>query len=593
MKQFAFGIDLGTTFSSICLYSNDKTDIIADKLSQRYIPSVVYYNKKDMKPIVGSYAVKYQQNDPDLTIYDTKRMLGHRYDDPNIQYMKKKWPFSIRRTKNNHILTYLERFNKVIPPYQISGEILKELVSMGNTRFPEEQRTNKVVITIPANFGELQRAETLKAANYAGLNVLQIINEPTAASIAYGLHKTVTNQSYALIFDFGGGTLDISLLSIDKNTLKIVGTDGDMFLGGRDFDEKLYEYLVKKLNINEEKIDKINRIKLLENAVEVKISLSNYDETEVITSFGECEITLQEFEDVNKELIDRILIPVERLLNDTKISKEKVDNIILVGGSSHMKFVSRKLKSFFGKSPYNGIDPIDAVVSGAGIVAAKIINDQKLPKMISDLKIIDICPFSIGVSIYDGSLDILIHKGTGIPTKGEEASYTTIFYRQESVDIDIYEGDNYNIINNQLLGNFTLNLPISEKFIRFIISVSLDINCSLKVEARTMDSDISAGTEINITKIKEKNHVAKELDKNEILIINIIRFIELNRARFEKVFSIEEVNNMLGEANKLKNQGLISQSKIQKIVSKFDCYFKKFNINVNDHMFPEFLHNYF
>lgn len=599
MTKQAFGIDLGTTYSSICFFHylpeqlRFQIDIIRDMKSKSSVPSKVYYQEENGQVIpkaVGNGTTDYQDQ-PEYLIYDSKIMLGQNYYDSNIQKMKNKWPFKIKRGKHNSILIYFKQFqNQTYPPYKVSGDILKYLKKKGNKRFSDENGINNVVITIPANFGDAQRSETLKAAKYAGLKVLRLINEPTAAAIAYGVLRGESFKScLALIFDFGGGTLDVSLLSIKNNTLKVIGTNGDMHLGGRDFDERTAEYLINEMQIQDEQL----KIQTLEAAQEAKEKLSEDDINEAIVRIGskKHKLTLKKFEEVNQDLIDRILIPVEKVLTQTITSKEQVDKIILVGGSSYMKFVEKKLTEFFGKKPYNAIDPLDAVVIGASIVATKIVNGEKLPKMISEIKFFDICPFSLGTMLYDGSFDILIEKGVPVPKQRFEP-YHTIFYRQESFTVDIYEGEKENPKNNRFLGSFTLKLPISEKFIYFIISFDLNENCILSASAKIVNSDKYAGTIIDITKTNDNVHVIEKLRDEELLSQNITRFITLNIDNFNTVYKKYEIEDMLEEAEKIKDQHL-DKTILREIAKewrtiKFNDYFKKFNANCDDNI-PDFL----
>lgn len=563
MKKHAFGIDLGMTTSSICIFENGHYDIIADKKNQKYIPSAVYYYKKENDQLeisVGDFALKYQSLYPKSIIYDTKRMLGRRYENSSIQNMVEKWPFEIERSENESILIKPENSEKKMEPYEVSGEILKYLIKVGNLRFPPEEQTNDVVITIPANFGDSQRSETLKAADYAKLNVRQIINEPTSAAIAYGIQmgSQATKPSHVFIFDFGGGTLDVSLLSIEKNTFKVIGTDGDMYLGGRDFDEKLCDYLVDKMNLGESfRKDPKKMCNLRKAAVEAKIQLSNCESAVVLFDDNdeehEYEITNSEFEEVNSEYIEKVLIPVEKILAKTEISIDMIDEVILVGGSSRMQFVKRILTDYFHKEPYDGINPLDAVVSGAAIVAAKIIQGENLPKMINDIKYIDICPFSIGTLTVDGTIDVLIPKDTIIPIMKKE-HYHTVLYKQESFVVYIYEGENKYAKDNRHLGNFELKLPPSENEISFIISFSLDANCILSAEARIENTDVSAGIKIDTIKTKPSGVEFKELNMAEVFFENILRFINLNMESFKKEYKKYEIDDMIEEARMKRNQ---------------------------------------
>ena len=564
MSKHVLGIDLGTTFSSVSVIVSEKPEIVSDPINRRDIPSMVNFSKKNdnVNVLVGNFAKKNQIRQASMTIYDSKRMLGRKFDDVHIQQLKKKWPFSIEKSETGGILINLKGIEKQYQPYEVSGEILKYLAQIGNSRFPAKERTTDVVITIPANFGEEQRTETMKAAKYAGLNVLQLINEPTAAGLAFGLFNQSSKKQYSFVFDFGGGTLDVSLLRHKGEKIKVKGTDGDMFLGGRDFDENTVNFLVKELKLNDDFLNSSSKMnKLLNSVVEAKIQLSAADAAFVTSEdgdFDDYELSLDKFEEINQKLIDRVLSPVERLLNSAKISKEKIDAIILVGGSSNMRFVKKKLTQFFGKEPYNGVNPEEAVAIGAGIVASKFIEGIDPNCEMKKLKYKDICPISIGTSDIDGTMAVLIRKGTAIPCSKTER-FHTVLYRQDTFPVDIYEGENVYIQDNFHLDDFTVyNLPSCEDEIAFDVTFSLDVNNILSASAKLVNGNLSAKKTIKIKRTKPQKNEEIENDENEdfnsnireikIFYENIQRFINFNMESFLKVYSKAEIQTFLAEA---------------------------------------------
>lgn len=500
---------------------SDLPELVADNFNRRDIPSMVNFShrKGDLIVSVDNTAKKRKNNNSTMTIYDTKLMLGKRFESDFIQKMKEKWLFAIIKGDSDEVLISLDGIERKYKPYEISGEILKHLVETANKMFPPEKKTNKVVITIPANFGDEQRSETMKAAEYVGLNVLTLINEPTAAGLAFGLQDQNTKPKYVFVFDFGGGTLDVSLLYIEKNEINVKATDGDMFLGGRYFDENTLEFLKNELELEEAFCQNQKKMsRLLEMITDAKKELSTQISATIVpdddNDFEEYELTLEKFEEINSNLIDRIIEPVKRLLSNAKVDKSLIDLIILVGGSSNMKFVREKLTSFFGKEPYNGVNPREAVALGAGIVAAKSIEYLNQSNKIRKLQYHDISQFSIGTSNNDGTMAVLIPKNQPIPyTKTE--TFQTLLYRQESFTVDIYEGESKNVADNLKLAEFTVSgLPISENYIYFTITFSLDENGILSASAKLKDSDVGAERQIQTKKLKATSKNDDENDGN-------------------------------------------------------------------------------
>lgn len=599
----ALGFDLGTTFSSVAIISKNNLELVSDVMNRKDIPSIVNFFLKngELDITVGSIASKRQTRNPQMTVYDSKRMLGRRFDDESIQHLKDKWPFNIERSDSGGILISLDGIEKKYQPYEISGEILKYLAKIGNSRLPPEEQTNNAVITIPANFGEEQRTETMKAAKYAGLNVLQLINEPTAAGLAYGLKNPGSEKRHIFVFDFGGGTLDVSVLKIQGKEITVLQTDGDMFLGGRDFDDNMIDFLIKEYELDDDFRDDPKIINQLREAViDAKKELSTSETAIIIPKndkFDEYEMSLDLFEEINEKLIDKILDPVKRVLEASKIEKEQIDAIILVGGSSNMQFVKRKLQDYFGKSPFYGVNPEEAVAIGAGIVASKYIETVDSGSLMKTLDYKDICPISIGTSNVDGTMTVLIPKGTQIPTKSKPEQFHTVLYRQDTFPVDIYEGESQFVKNNFPLGEFTVfNLPPSEDEIVFDVTFSLDQNCILSAQAQLVGGDLSGGTEIPIKDRKPKSFDVKDddtqsfsnplINENKLFYNNIQRLINFNREKFDEVYTKSTVNQFLSQVDyKLKN----IETEYVEINDLIREYRKKFGLYFRNHTVPKFL----
>lgn len=611
MKKHALGIDLGTTFCKVSVVLSEIFDLVADKNGNKRIPSIINYSKNgsDISVLVGDSAKDKQIRFQKSTIYDTKRMLGKSYDDENIQKMISKWPFKLEKSETGSILINMENIGEKKRPYEISGDLLKYLAKVGNSRLPQDEQTNDVVITVPANFRDEQRSETLEAAKLAGLNVLTLLNEPTAAGLAFGHQNLNTIHGNVFVFDFGGGTLDVSLLSINNSKIVVKETDGDMFLGGRDFDENTVEYLLqqplvfKKIGNNKRKRQKlINKVSLAKNQLsdcdESTIDF-DYDNDEEDGEDNSFHLTLELFEQINQKLIDRILIPIKNLLSNAKVKPNEIESIILVGGSSQMQFVKRLLTQFFGKMPFNGVNPQEAVALGAGIIAAKIIQDEKLPKRIKQMEFHDICPYSIGTSdSISGKMMIAIKKGTNIPFENVVQEYQTVFYRQDVFYVDILEGECDLAKDNCCIGSFKIeNLPLSEKFCHFNISFSINKNGILSVKAKLIGGDLNGGTEIDITKEnKNQNNLINNFKYSdsrfidyEIFNKNIIRFIDFNKEKLLSYYTNKYIDRIVSEAQ--YNLDHIEEEIIS--IDDISDYFKReLSKYFNNNPVPDFF-NYF
>ncbi|KAK8899955.1 hypothetical protein M9Y10_002278 [Tritrichomonas musculus] len=555
MSIFAFGIDLGTTFSSIAYLKRGKPCVINIIPSKVSIPSAVAY-QKDKPPIVGYDALDRQIQNPELVIYDTKRMLGRRFQDEEIQKISKAWPFKIEKSDNDDgIIINLENIGKKIRPYEASGEILKYLVDCANQDINCGHRINDVVITIPANFNEIQRQETKKAADYAGLHVLRLISEPAAAGISYSYNcdeydeeeeeeeeendetkkikeKRTSNKKYYFIFDFGGGTLDVSLLTYAKKEFNVVAVDGDPMFGGRDIDELLVNHFIAKEKLENYYTDPLIMKEIRDKMNLVKIELSTKNEYKIDLNINNTKIdfqlSLEDFDKIISPVSSKLLDPVNRILNLKKLQKSDIKHIILVGGSSNMKFVEKKLKDFFGEIPYHGVDCAKAIAEGAAIVASKAHEKAKTIK--------DVCPYNFGDSTLGGQMSVIIKKNTPLPVT-EFEKFTTVFNYQETIQFDVYEGDSENVKDNNHLGSFYISgLPREEAGeIEVTVFFELDQNGILSAHAEIKDHpELRDGIKVDV---KIGDYPSKQRN-DELATIKMPK--DDNKSSIEKDESLEK-----------------------------------------------------
>lgn len=583
MEKIVIGIDLGTTYSSVSYHQAGKVILIENKSGNYRVPSIIHFGtddedeeeqeeqdeKEKFKLDIGECAKEFLSFDPKNTIYDTKRMIGRQYDDPEIQKLIPTWPFQIEKNDaDGKILINLDKFGIKIEPYKVSGFLLKHLVKIGNEHLKQEQKTNEVIITIPANFCDEQRKETKLAAEFAGLKVLKLLNEPTAAGIDYGLSEKSDEKRLAVIFDFGGGTLDVSLVSIKGTDIKIIRTDGDMFLGGRNFDENVVEYLIDRLGLQEYLKDektRSRRMKILrEKAVYVKEKLSEKISAKINIEFNEelqfpVTVKLSDFENTNQSLIDRICDPVKRLLELSKTDKNQINSIILVGGSSNMKFVKRKLHEFFDKDPIMYANSGAAVARGAAYVASQVAtsNDDLFKSVNFEYK--DVASYSIGVQTIGGRVSRIIEKGDILPVN-KNGDFGTVYYRQDKIEIRIYEGPSEKVEDDYLLGEFVVeNIPPSEKFIPFCVALSLDKNGILSASVKLGEADIQNEQQFELKRIKnnEINHMFKSEDlvylNKKIFLDNMNSFIKYNNSVLIRCLQYTALHKLISQIKFYEN----------------------------------------
>lgn len=563
------GIDLGTTNSVAAVIEAGEPDVVENAEGARLTPSVVALNTRTGERYVGQVAKRQAVTNPENTLFSVKRLMGRRFDDPEVQGATAKLPYQVVQAANGD--AHVKMGDDTYAPPQISSFVLAKIKQDAEAKLGE--RISQAVITVPAYFNDSQRQATKDAGTIAGLEVLRIINEPTASSLAYGLDKTRADANIA-VFDLGGGTFDITILQMGDGVFEVKSTNGDTFLGGDDFDQAILDWLIIEFRREtgiDLSADRMALQRLRDAAERAKVELSSVVETEINLPFITADasgpqhliksLTRGRFEQLVTGLIEKTAGPCHRALSDSGLSAGQIDEVIMVGGMSRMPAVQEKVKEIFGKEPNRNVNPDEAVALGAAIQAGVLAGE------VGDIVLLDVTPLTLGLETLGGVMTTLISRNTTIPTKKNE-TFTTAADSQSSVDIHVLQGERSMAGDNKSIGRFMLDgiIPAPRGIPQIEVTFDIDANGILSVSAQ----DKGTGKEQRIV-----IQSGSGMDKSDIerMVEEARQYEADDQRRRSEVETRNQADQMVYQAEKLLNDNAdkVPQDLRAEVQSKIDA----------------------